>query len=139
MTRMSTRTGPLHAFTCHGCGGTAATIEVLGGGPTAMGPGPDGRELVLSLFDAGAVRLTFLGTHVMAARPERNAILEADSVDPLSFDWVDSDLRGFCCRRCEENYCSSCWRHWMVPGDAPGYFDGVRGVCPAGHEQELES
>lgn len=140
--RPGRRTGQVHNFVCAKCGNPAAAVELIDGdGPIGVGPGPDGEEMAFTLrAPAGSVRLTWLGVSLREATTAVAVLLaSAGNVDPLELARQDWELGAFCCRRCEQNYCASCWEPWTVfADDSPGWSEGTTGRCPQGHEQSLE-
>ena len=140
--RLGRRTGQVHDFVCAKCGNPAAAIALIDGDdPIGVGPGPDGEEMALSPGSSGrSVRLTWLGVSLRDATAAVAVLLSgAGNVDPLELAGQDWELGAFCCRRCEQNYCASCWTPWTVfADDYPGWYEGTRGRCPQGHVQSLD-
>ena len=51
---------------------------------------------------------------------------------------MDEEYAPFYCPKCDAVYCGDCWRQWPVfADDYPGWFEEMRGVCPAGHQRRL--
>lgn len=116
MSRFSTKSGDVHTFLCSRCGEVAATITVVPG-----------------------LRMEWLGTMTGSTPAGLREALDAESVDPRALAAIDADLGGLCCRRCEQNYCATCWHHWPVfDDDGSLWFEETRGRCPEGHEQRLQ-
>jgi hypothetical protein len=141
--RLSTRTGDVHTFTCARCGQDAATIELIAPNlPIAMGPGPTGEPMSFRLSDSTPyTRLTWLGVSAAQATDEVARMLTEDAeIDPFVLGSINRDLGMFCCNRCALNYCVNCWKTWAVYNtDGYARVDEIRGICPEGHEQRLES
>ena len=114
---------------CAKCGNPAAAIELIDGDdPIGVGPGPDGEEMAFSPGSSGrSVRLTWLGISLRDATAAVAVLLSgAGNVDPLELAGQDWELGAFCCRRCEQNYCASCWQPWTVfADDSPGWYEGL--------------
>jgi len=84
-------------------------------------------------------RLDWLGSHIGPAPAAVESVLTAESVDPRALARIDWELGAFCCRRCEQNYCATCWHVWPVfDDDGSMWFEEYRGRCPEGHEQRLQ-
>lgn len=116
MSRFSAKSGDEHTFLCSRCGEVAATITVVPG-----------------------LRMEWLGTMTGSTPADLREALDAESVDPRALAAIDADLGGFCCRRCEQNYCATCWHVWAVyDDDGSMWFEEYRGRCPEGHEQRLQ-
>jgi hypothetical protein len=130
--RMSSKVGTLHSFRCARCGEIAATIDLVGSGPVAAGPGPLGDEIVLDVGWTGtAARQSWIGSTMKIINAETAQLLADDTIDPLTLNRADGDFGRFCCSGCELVYCSNCWTHWRVR-------DNISGRCPEGHEQWLD-
>ena len=84
-------------------------------------------------------RLDWIGSHIGPAPAAVETLLAVESVDPRALATIDWDLGAFCCRRCEQNYCTKCWHVWAVfDDDGSMWFEEYRGRCPEGHEQRLQ-
>jgi len=138
--RLSLKSGNTHVFTCAECGKTAATIELVLAETVDHGPGPTEEYIVLPNTDGGTVRMTWLAIASRHASPKLASMLGGSApIDPLVLQKIDYELGAFCCRHCEANYCTSCWKRWVVfADDYPGWYEETRGRCPRGHEQMLD-
>lgn len=121
-------------FSCARCGEIAATIAIV---TSASNTDDDG--LVRPPLGAPTYRLDWLGVAFGPAPEALEALLSAKTVDSRDLTTIDWELGAFCCRRCEQNYCATCWQPWAVfDGDGSMWFEEFHGRCPDGHEQRLQ-
>jgi hypothetical protein len=103
-------------FWCTACGRPAGTIALIGD---------------------NAVLATFLGrmtTKITGEGSEElRAVLARGDAETLCEH--DVELAPFWCRECKLTYCGGHWLQETVFDD--GFFDEIRGVCPAGHSRLL--
>jgi hypothetical protein len=134
----------LHTFDCHQCGKIAATIELVDSDePVNVGEGPTGEDMSFTLNLNGAltsISYTFIGVGVRSADTYVARIIGGTApLDPISLAAIDWELGAFCCRHCQLNYCSTCWRALPVfATDHPSWYEQTDGTCPVGHPQKLD-
>jgi hypothetical protein len=132
-------------FSCAACGGRAATLWlVLPGEPdppqAAMDTGgPPVREGVVASVFPGACRLIVHGGPVpVVIAPVPRGPVEA-ALRPASasrLHALDAEYAPFWCPTCRHSYCAAHWTTGQVVDE--GFFDGIRGTCPAGHQRLLQ-
>ena len=131
-------------YSCAACGGVASVVSLVEPGrldprltpePPEVPPGvgtltgalfPD--EAMLSI-DGGPVSVT-LGPIRL-----KRAATALRSGDPAALYAIDREYAPFWCPTCRASYCREHYRSWTAFDD--GFFDCIRGECPAGHERML--
>jgi hypothetical protein len=132
-------------YSCGECGGVASTVTlVMPGRPdprlTPEPPGvPPGVGSVFSdvfphdgqlSIDGGPVSITIGPVPIDAVAA---ALV---SGDPAALFAIDSELAPFWCPACRASYCRD--HYATVTLYDEGYFECIRGTCPAGHVRTLE-
>ncbi|MBA2719221.1 MAG: hypothetical protein H0U52_08300 [Chloroflexi bacterium] len=146
MTRNDTQdSGLIRAtYLCGACGCVASIVTLVEPGqpdplltpePPDVPPGvstlsaklfPDESFLAI---DGGPVSLT------LGPAPLDRATSALRSGDPAALYLIDFEYAPFWCPSCRASYCRDHYRRWAVYDD--GFFDCIRGECPAGHERML--
>lgn len=123
-------------FPCRRCGALAmcvsATIDEIPSATRASIAGFPG-GVVITEFD-GATHLTALGEITRSGDPE--PLFAAIRIGrPAAVAAFDRELVPMWCPPCDAVYC---WDHWItIPIFDEGFFDVMRGICPAGHDVML--
>lgn len=135
--RRGVRRGDEFVFTCASCGGVAATLRIVTQGQVVDGgPMRGGKRLTWPAEHTSRV-LEFVSVNSGRLDARLVPLLAgSETVDPVDIRAIDRELAAFCCRRCGQNYCVSCWGTWVHFDD--GFYDGTRGRCPRGHQQTLD-
>jgi hypothetical protein len=125
-------------FVCAHCGRDAATVSVRprGVGDPGLAQAPFGIDYDRVVVEAGTLSTSTGGTNVDAVLPA--VLVAVVTGDPAALFAADFEMAPFWCPRCQASYCAEEWSRWPVyADDYPGWFEELRGRCPAGHERML--
>jgi len=127
------------AFACARCGREAARVSVR---PRGMGdpPGvpkvPGAVDSDRVVIEAGQLSTVMGGTEIEAAIPA--ALRALGTADARALFAAHFEMAPFWCPKCGASYCGEEWVVWPIyADDYPGWFEELRGRCPAGHERML--
>lgn len=136
---------PGAAFHCGACGAIPSTVTLVRPGrpdprltPEPPGVPPGISTLMGELgiagvsIDGGPVSVTI---GVAGTATERVAAA-LGAGDAAALYAIDDEFAPFWCPRCEACYCRTHYVAVTLFDD--GFFDEIRGTCPAGHERRLE-
>ena len=131
-------------YPCAACGNPASTLTLIPPGEpdpnlTPTPPGlPPGIGSLLGQISPESGQLSIAGGPVSVSM-----FVDVDWVaaalatrDPAALYAIDFELAPFWCPKCAASYCGDHYRTVTVYDE--GYFDCIRGTCPAGHERMLE-
>ena len=132
-------------FHCAVCGNVAAIVTLVEPGrpdpgltPEPQGVPPGVGSILSSAFgdqahlsiDGGPVPVT----HGFVPVERCAAALEAG--DTAALFAINPEYAPFWCPRCGVSYCGDDYRSWVTFDE--GFYDATYGVCPEGHERELD-
>jgi hypothetical protein len=125
-------------FACAACGNVAATVSLVEPGQPDPGDPTDVGQILGSAFPDRA-RLSIVGgpvpvTHGFPPIERVAAALEAG--DAAALFAIDYEYAPFWCPRCSASYCGDDYRSWVTFDE--GFYDAAYGICPEGHERELD-
>ena len=132
------------SFTCAACGCIASIVTLVEPGqpdpritPNSGGVAPTPNTHIAEIFPDRAF-LSIGGGPVsvtLGPIPIDRAVSALQSGDPAALFAIDREYAPFWCPTCRASYCGEHYRNWTLYDD--GFFDCVRGECPAGHERIL--
>lgn len=131
-------------YPCASCPNPASTVTLVGRGQpdpnlTPAPPGlPDGVGSIFStvLPDAGMLSIKGGPVSVSLGPVDLDRVAAALATnDPAELFAIDFELAPFWCPKCAASYCGDHYRAITLYDE--GYFDCIRGTCPAGHERML--
>lgn len=128
------------SFPCERCGNVAARIALVPRGgfdPTDVGREPvvDAPRYVIDAPGFGLSHALLPG----GAAPTVPQIAVALADRDVTALWdLDPEYVPMWCPSCRAVYCADDWTLWPVHADdMPGWFEELRGRCPAGHERRI--
>ena len=132
-------------FPCAACGKVAATVTLVEPGQTdprltPEPPGvPPGVGSILSSAFRDQAHLSIDGGPVPVTHgfvPVEQCAVALDAGDAAALFAINSEYAPFWCPRCSASYCGDDYRSWVTFDE--GFYDATYGVCPEGHERELD-
>ena len=132
-------------FPCAACGKVAATVTLVDAGqpdptltPEAPGVLPGVGSILGSAFPDQA-RLSINGGPITVTHgfpPVERAAAALEAGDAAALFAINPEYAPFWCPLCSAAYCGDDYRSWVTFDD--GFYDATYGVCPEGHERELD-
>ena len=132
-------------FQCAACGNVAATVTLVEPGqpgPTRT-PEPPGAQPGVGSFLSSAfpdqAHLAIDGGPVSVAHgfvPIERVAAALEASDAAALFAINYEYAPFWCPRCNASYCGDDYRSWVTFDE--GFYDATYGVCPEGHERELD-
>jgi predicted RNA-binding Zn-ribbon protein involved in translation (DUF1610 family) len=132
-------------FSCAACGNVAATAALIDPGEPdpRLPPGspdvPPGVGSILGSAFPDQARLSIDGGPVSVTHgfpPVERVAAALRAGDAAALFAIDPEYAPFWCPRCGASYCGYDYRSWVTFDE--GFYDATYGVCPEGHERELD-
>jgi predicted RNA-binding Zn-ribbon protein involved in translation (DUF1610 family) len=132
-------------FLCGACGKVASTVTLVSPGlpDPRLTPGPpdvpQGVGTPTSSILPVTAQLSVDGGPISRTHrfvPAEDAAIALETGDAAALFAIDPEYAPFWCPTCGASYCREHFTAWVVYDD--GFFDCFQGVCPNGHERELE-
>jgi hypothetical protein len=117
-------------YLCAACGNIASTVTLVSPGQPDPRSTPEPTGVAQLSVDGGPISRT----HRFV--PPKEAAIALETGDAAALFAIDPEYAPFWCPTCSASYCREHFRAWVVYDD--WFFDCFRGVCPEGHERELE-
>ena len=119
-------------FCCAARGNVAATVSLVE-------PGQADVAWILSSAFPKQAHLTIDGGPISVAHgfpPIERVAAALEAGDAAALFAIDDEYAPFWCPRCRASYCGDDYRSWVTFDE--GFYDATYGVCPQGHERELD-
>ena len=132
-------------FPCAACGNVAVTVTLVVPGQTdprltPEPPGvPPGVDSIFSSAFPDQAHLAIDGGPVPVAHgfaPMEKVAAALEAGDAAALFAINPEYAPFWCPRCSASYCDDDYRSWVTFDE--GFYDATYGVCPEGHERELD-